>query len=140
MIKRVKFADHVDTITAMMTDMLHLEPVKVNIPVPRYIELCEADILHSYLWYEGSTVKGVALIMVSPSLRNGAIINAGTDVIWVKPEHRGNSKFFIKAIAYRLKHAGVNYWYVSSRHNAPIDSFWRANDFTPLEQLFYKEL
>lgn len=140
MIKSVKFAEYSAPITAMMRDMLHLEPLKLDIPIDRYTELCEMGVLKSFLWVEADAIKGVALIFVSPSLRNGALINASTDVIWVKPEHRGNSKYFIDAIGYRLKHIGVDYWYISSRDTAPIDGFLLKNSFKPLEQMYYKEV
>lgn len=140
MIKLVKFADYVTEITGMMHQMEHLEPIDVDIPVRRYVELCDAGILKSFLWVDGHIVKGVALIFVSPSLRNSKHINASTDVIYVKAEHRGNSKYFADAIAYRLKRMDVKYWYVSSRDNAPIDAFLTKNNFKKLEQLFIKEL
>ena len=44
MIKQVKFADYQDEITAMMMDMLHLEPQPVDIPVARFLELDEMGV------------------------------------------------------------------------------------------------
>ena len=140
MIKQVKFADYQHEITAMMMDMLHLEPQTVDIPVARYLELDEMGVLKPFIWTDGDTVKAVALLFVSPSLRNQAIIDASTDVIWVKPEYRGNSKHFIDGIKYRLKQMGVNYWYISSRNNAPIDGFLTKNNFKPLETVYFSEV
>lgn len=140
MIKQVKFADCQHEITAMMMDMLHLEPQTVDIPVARYIELDEMGVLKPFAWFDGDTIKGIALLFVSPSLRNQSIIDASTDVIWVKPEYRGNSKFFVNGIKYRLKRMGVKYWYAASRDSAPIEGFLEKNNFEPLERLYFCEV
>lgn len=140
MIKQVKFADYQDEITAMMMDMLHLEPQTVDIPVARYIEIDEMGVLKPFAWFDGDTIKGIALLFVSPSLRNQSIIDASTDVIWVKPEYRGNSKYFVTGIKRRLKLMGVNYWYISSRDTAPIDGFLIKNNFKPLETVYFSEV
>lgn len=141
MIKQVKFADYQDEITSMMMDMLHLEPQKVDIPVARYCELDELGVLKPFIWTDDdNTIKAVALLFVSPSLRNRSISVAQTDVIWVKPEYRGNSAYFIKGIKYRLKRIGVDCWYISSRDTAPIDGFLTKNNFEPLERLYFCEV
>jgi len=140
MIKQVKFADYQDEITAMMMDMLHLEPQTVDIPVARYLELDEMGVLKPFAWFDGDTIKGIALLFVSPSLRNQAIVDTSTDVIWVKPEYRGNSSEFIDGIRAQLKAMGVNYWYMSSRNNAPIDGFLIKNNFKPLETVYFSEV
>lgn len=140
MIKQVKFADYQDEITSMMMDMLHLEPQTVDIPVERYIELDEMGVLKPFAWFDGDTIKGIALLFVSPSLRNQAIVDASTDAIWVKPEYRGNSSEFIDGIRAQLKAMGVNYWYISSRDTAPIDGFLKKNNFTCLEQVYFCEV
>ena len=140
MIKQVSFADHKDAIVSMMMAMLHLEPQTVDIPVSRYIELDEMGVLKPFAWFDGETIKGIALLFVSPSLRNQAIVDASTDVIWVKPEYRGNSSEFIDGIRAQLKAMGVNYWYISSRDTAPIDGFLTKNNFKPLERLYFCEV
>lgn len=140
MIKQIKFADYQREITAMMMAMLHLEPQTVDIPVERYIELDDMGVLKPFAWFDGDTIKGIALLFVSPSLRNQAIVDASTDVIWVKPEHRGNSSEFIDGIRAQLKTMGVNYWYISSRDTAPIDGFLTKNNFKPLERLYFCEV
>ena len=140
MIKQVKFADYQDEITAMMMDMLHLEPQTVDIPVARYIELDDMGVLKPFAWFDGDTIKGIALLFVSPSLRNQAIVDASTDVIWVTPEYRGNSSEFIDGIRAQLKAMGVNYWYISSRDTAPIDGFLINNNFKPLETVYFSEV
>ena len=140
MIKQVKFADYQHEITAMMMSMLHLEPQTVDIPIDRYIELDDMGVVKPFIWLDGDTVKGVALLFVSPSLRNQAIVDASTDVIWVKPEHRGNSSTFIDGIRAQLKTMGVDYWYISSRDTAPIDGFLTKNNFEPLERLYFCEV
>lgn len=140
MIKQVKFADHKDAIVSMMMAMLHLEPQTVDIPVARYIELDEMGVLKPFAWFDGDTIKGIALLFVSPSLRNQAIVDASTDVIWVKPEYRGNSSEFIDGIKVQLKTMGVNYWYISSRDTAPIDGFLTKNNFESLERLYFCEV
>lgn len=140
MIKQVKFADYQHEITSMMMDMLHLEPQAVDIPVQRYIELDDMGVLRPMLWLDGDIVKGIALLFVSPSLRNQSIVDASTDVVWVKPEHRGNSSEFIDGIRAQLKVMGVNYWYISSRDTAPIDKFLNKNNFEPLERLYFCEV
>lgn len=140
MIKQVKFADYQHEITAMMMAMLHLEPQTVDIPVLRYIELDEMGVLKPFAWFDGDTIKGITLLFVSPSLRNQAIVDASTDVIWVKPEHRGNSREFIDGIRAQLKTMGVNYWYISSRDTAPIDGFLTKNNLKPLERLYFCEV
>lgn len=140
MIKQVKFADHKDDIVSMMMAMLHLEPQTVDIPVARYIELDDMGVVKPFIWLDGDTVKGVAVLFVSPSLRNEAVLDAQTDVIWVKPEYRGNSSAFIEGIRSQLKEMGVSYWYISSRDSAPIDSFLTRNEFKPLERLYYSEV
>ena len=140
MIKQVKFADYQEQITKMMMDMLHLEPQSVDIPTQYYINIDEAGVLKPMLWLDGDTVKGVALIFVSTSMRNESLLDAQTDVLWVKPEYRGNSSKFIGGIREHLKALGVNYWYASSRINAPIDKFLERNQFKPLEKLYYFEV
>lgn len=140
MIKRIDFADYQHEITDMMLDMLHLEPQTVDIPVARYIELDEMGVLKPFAWFDGETIKGIALLFVSPSLRNQAIVDASTDVIWVTPEYRGNSSEFIDGIRAQLKAMGVNYWYISSRNTAPIDGFLTKNNFKPLERLYFCEV
>lgn len=140
MIKQVRFADYQHEITAMMMDMLHLEPQTVDIPVKRYIELDEMGVLKPFAWFDGETIKGITLLFVSPSLRNQSIIDASTDVIWVTPEYRGNSSEFIDGIRAQLKAMGVNYWYISSRNTAPIDGFLTKNSFKPLERLYFCEV
>lgn len=140
MIKQVKFAGYQQEITAMMMAMLHLEPQTVDIPVLRYIELDEMGVLKPFAWFDGDTIKGIALLFVSPSLRNQSIVDASTDVIWVKPEYRGNSGEFIDGIRAQLKTMGVNYWYISSRDTAPIDGFLTKNNFKPLERLYFCEV
>lgn len=141
MIKQVKFADYQDEITSMMMDMLHLEPQTVDIPVERYCELDDMGVLKPFIWTDSNnTIKAVALLFVSLSLRNHTVSVAQTDVIWVKPEHRGNSAYFIKGIKCRLKHIGVDYWYISSRDTAPIDGFLTKNNFEPLERLYFCEV
>ena len=140
MIKQIKFADYQHEITAMMLDMLHLEPQTVDIPVARYIELDDMGVLKPFAWFDGDTIKGIALLFVSPSLRNQAIVDASTDVIWVMPEYRGNSSEFIDGIRAQLKTMGVNYWYISSRDTAPIDGFLTKNNFKPLERLYFCEV
>lgn len=97
-VKQVKFADYQHEITAMMMDMLHLEPQTVDIPVQYYINIDEAGVLKPMLWTDGDTIKGVALIFVSTSMRNESLLDAQTDVLWVKPEYRGNSSVFIDGI------------------------------------------
>ena len=67
MIKQVKFADYQDEITAMMMDMLHLEPQTVDIPVARYLELDEMGVLKPFAWFDGAIIKAVALLFISPS-------------------------------------------------------------------------
>ena len=140
MIKQVSFADHKDAIVSMMMAMLHLEPQTVDIPVERYIELDNMGVLKPFAWFDGDTIKGIALLFVSPSLRNQSIADASTDVIWVKPEYRGNSSEFIDGIRAQLKAMGVNYWYISSRDTAPIDGFLTKNNFKPLERLYFCEV
>ena len=140
MIKQVKFADYQHEITSMMMAMLHLEPQTVDIPVLRYIELDDMGVLKPFAWFDGDTIKGIALLFVSPSLRNQAIVDASTDVIWVKPEYRGNSSEFIDGIRAQLKAMGVNYWYISSRDTAPIDGFLTKNNFKSLERLYFCEV
>ena len=140
MIKQVRFADYQDEITAMMMDMMHLAPKTVDIPVARYLELDEIGVLKPFVWVDGAIIKAVALLFISPSLRNQSIIDASTDVIWVKPEYRGNSKYFVTDIKRRLKLMGVNYWYISSRDTAPIDGFLIKNNFKPLETVYFSEV
>lgn len=140
MIKRIDFADYQYEVTTMMMAMLHLEPQTVDIPAARYIELDEMGVLKPFAWFDGDTIKGIALLFVSPSLRNQAIVDASTDVIWVKPEYRGNSSEFIDGIRAQLKTMGVNYWYISSRDTAPIDGFLTKNNFKPLERLYFCEV
>ena len=140
MIKQVEFATYQDAIVSMMIAMLHLEPQPVEIPIDRYIELDELGVLKPFAWFEGDTIKGVALLFVSPSLRNPAIIDASTDVIWVKPEYRGNSSEFVNGIRTQLKAMGVKYWYISSRDSSPIDRFLTKNNFEPLERLYFCEV
>ena len=140
MIKQVKFADYQHEITSMMMAMLHLEPQTVDIPMLRYIELDDMGVLKPFAWFDGDTIKGIALLFVSLSLRNQAIVDASTDVIWVKPEHRGNSGEFIDGIRAQLKAMGVNYWYISSRDTAPIDGFLTKNNFKLLERLYFCEV
>ena len=140
MIKQVRFADYQDEITAMMMDMLHLEPQTVDIPVARYLELDEMGVLKPFVWVDGAIIKAVALLFISPSLRNQSTIDAATDVIWVKPEYRGNSKYFVIGIRRRLKLMGVNYWYVSSRESHPIYGFLIKNNFKPLETVYFSEV
>lgn len=140
MIKQIKFAQHKKAIILMMMAMLHLEPQTVDIPVARYIELDEMGVLKPFAWFDGDTIKGIALLFVSPSLRNQSIVDASTDVIWVTPEYRGNSSEFIDGIRAQLKTMGVNYWYISSRDTAPIDGFLTKNNFKPLERLYFCEV
>ncbi|MGM8938158.1 hypothetical protein ACS8E2_05630 [Psychrobacter glaciei] len=140
MIKQVKFADYQTDITAMMMDMLHLEPQTVDIPIQYYINIDEAGVLKPILWLDGDTIKGVALIFVSTSMRNEALLDAQTDVLWVKPEYRGNSSEFIDGIRSHLKEMGVNHWYAASRDSAPIEGFLERNNFKPLEKLYYCEV
>lgn len=140
MIKQVNFEYYQSEITAMMRDMLHLEPQTVDIPVSRYIELDDMGVLKPFAWFDGDTIKGIALLFVSLSLRNQSIVDASTDVIWVKPEYRGNSSEFIDGIRAQLKTMGVNYWYISSRDTAPIDGFLTKNNFKPLERLYFCEV
>ncbi len=140
MIKQVKFADHKKAIVSMMMAMLHLEPQTVDIPVLRYIELDEMGVLKPFAWFDGDTMKGIALLFVSPSLRNEVVLDAQTDVIWVKPEYRGNSSEFIDGIKVQLKAMGVNYWYISSRDTAPIDGVLTKNNFKLLERLYFCEV
>ena len=140
MIKQIKFAQHKKAIASMMMAMLHLEPQTVDIPVSRYIELDDMGVLKPFAWFDGDTIKGIALLFVSPSLRNQAIVDASTDVIWVTPEYRGNSSEFIDGIRAQLKAMGVNYWYISSRDTAPIDGFLTKNNFKPLERLYFCEV
>ena len=140
MIKQVSFEQYQDEIVSMMLDMTHLEPQEVQIPVARYIELDDMGILKPFLWFDAGMVKGVALLFVSPSLRNLTIVDASTDVLWVKPEHRGNSQVFMDGIKCLLKEMGVNYWMVSSRDSHLIDDFLIKNDFDPLERVFYCEV
>jgi hypothetical protein len=97
-------------------------------------------VLKPFVWLYGDTVKGAALLFVSASLRNQSIVDASTDVIWVKPEYRGNSSEFIDGIKSQLKVMGVDYWYISSRNSAPIDRFLTKNKFKPLERLYYCEV
>lgn len=139
-IRQVSFAEYQGEITAMMLDMLHLEPQPVDIPVRRYIELDEMGVLKPFMWFDGDVAKGVALLFVSPSLRNQAIVDASTDVIWVKPEYRGNSHIFIEGIKEQLKQMGVDYWYISSRDSHPTDRFLTKNNFEPLERLYFCQL
>lgn len=139
-VRQVKFAEYQTEITAMMLDMLHLEPQPVEIPIQYYINIDEAGVLKPILWFDGDVIKGVALIFVSTSMRNEALLDAQTDVLWVKPEYRGNSSEFIDDIRSHLKEIGVNFWYVSSRDTSPIDSFLIKNKFKPLERLFYCEV
>lgn len=139
-VKKISFKDYKDDITAMMLDMLHLEPQPVEIPVERYIELDEMGVLKPFMWFDGDDIKGVALLFVSPSLRNQSIVDASTDVIWVKPEYRGNSSQFIDGIKAVLRQMGVNYWYISSRDSHPIDRFLTKNNFRPLERLYLCEV
>ena len=140
MIKPIRFADYQQEITKMMMDMLHLEPQTVDIPIERYIELDEMGVLKPFAWFDGDTIKGIALLFVSPSLRNQSIVDASTDVIWVKPEYRGNSGDFIGGIKVQLKAMGINYWYISSRDSHPIDGFLNKNNFTCLEQVYFCEV
>lgn len=139
-IKQVKFADYQSEITAMMMDMLHLEPQAVDIPIQYYINIDEAGVLKPLLWLDGDVVKGVALIFVSTSMRNETLLDAQTDVLWVKPEYRGNSSEFIEGMRSHLKEMGVHYWYAASRISHPIDGFLERNQFKPLEKLYYCEV
>lgn len=127
-------------ITGMMMNMLHLEPQPVDIPIQTYLNLEELGYLKPFLWFDDEIIKGVALIFVNSSMRNGAITDASTDVIWVKPEYRGNSKRFIDGIQKQLKQMGVNYWYISSRDSHPITGFLEKNEFRPVEKLYFKEV
>lgn len=139
-VAQVKFADYQDEITAMMMDMLHLEPQKVDIPIQYYINIDDAGVLKPMLWTDGDTIKGVALLFVSTSMRNEQLIDAQTDVLWVKPEYRGDSSQFMDGIRKHLKSIGVNHWYASSRISHPIDKFLEKNKFKPLERLYYCEV
>lgn len=140
MIKQVKFADYQDEITSMILSMQHLEPQKLDVPVDRYCKLDDLGVLKPFAWFDGDTIKGIALLFVSPSLRNQSIINASTDVLWVKPEYRGNSAYFINSVKRQLKRMGVDYWYASSRESAPIDRFLEKNNFRPIERLYFCEV
>ena len=83
-VKQVKFADYQHEIVPMMMDMLHLEPQAVDIPIQYYINIDEAGVLKPLLWLDGDVIKGVALMFVSTSMRNEALLDAQTDVLWVK--------------------------------------------------------
>ena len=139
-VKQVKFADYQHEIVPMMMGMLHLEPQAVDIPIQYYINIDEAGVLKPLLWLDGDVIKGVALMFVSTSMRNEALLDAQTDVLWVKPEYRGNSSEFIDGIRSHLKEMGVHYWYASSRLSHPIDEFLKRNHFKPLEKLYYCEV
>lgn len=139
-VKQVEFADYQHEITAMMMDMLHLEPQAVDIPIQYYINIDEAGVLKPLLWLDGDVIKGVALMFVSTSMRNESLLDAQTDVLWVKPEYRGNSSEFIDGIRSHLKEIGVNFWYAASRISHPIDGFLERNQFKPLEKLYYCEV
>lgn len=140
MIKQVKFADYQHEITSMMMDMLHLEPQTVDIPVTRYCELDDMGVLKPVLWFDGDTVKAVALLFVSPSLRNQSIIDASTDVLWVKPEYRGASAEFTDGVKALLVELGCDYWYAASRNSNPISGYLEKNGFEPLETMYYQKL
>lgn len=140
MIKQVKFAEYQDDITSMMQAVEHLEPQAVDIPVARYVELDKMGYLKPFAWFDGDKIKGMALLVISPSMRNLAILDAATDVIYVKPEYRGNSSEFINGVREQLKPMGVKYWYISSRDSAPIDGFLTKNEFEPLERLYFCEV
>ena len=140
MIKQVRFADYVEPITQMMLANTGLEPVLLDIPVERYVQLDEMGVLKPILWFDGETIKGMALMMVSPSLRNPIVIDAQADVLYVKPAHRGQSSKFMNGIKALLKPMGVSMIIASSRDAEPIDRFLIKNNFKPLERLFYCEV
>lgn len=142
MIKLASFKRYQKDITSMMMDMLHLEPQPVDIPVERYIELQKMGYLLPFLWLDDDEpiIKGVALLFKTQSLRNNAVCHVSTDVIWVKPEYRGNSSEFIDDIRLMLKDMGVDYWMISSRDTHPIDKFLEKNNFDPLERVYFCQL
>lgn len=140
MIKCVNFAEYQDEIVGMMMDMIHLEPQPVDIPIQTYVQLQDMGILHPILWFDGDVIKGVALVCVGQSMRNAQIMDASTDVLWVKPDYRGNSDIFMAGIKEYLHSIGINYLMVSSRECVPIDKFLLKNNFKPLERVFYCEI
>lgn len=140
MIKLVEFAEYQDDILAMMLDMQHLEPQPLDIDAQRYIDLQAAGYLLVFLWLDGDAIKGVALLFVIPSMRNAALTDVATDVLWVKPRHRGNSSVFMDGIRKFLARMGYNYWLVSSRDSHPITGFLHKNGFKPLEHVYYREV
>ena len=140
MIKQVRFADYVEQITQMMLANTGIEPVEIDIPINRYVQLDQMGVLTPILWFDGETIKGMALMMVSPSLRNPKTIDAQADVIYVKPEHRGKSSVFMDGIKEVLRGLGVSLIYISSREAEPIDGFLIKNNFNPLERVFYCEV
>lgn len=124
-----------------MLDMRDIEPQPVSIPTERYQELNDMGVLWVITWRaKNKALKGVVLLFVSPSLRNDAILDAATDVLYVAPQYRGNSKVFIAGVKQLLKQKKVNYWYVSSRDKKPIAGFLEKTGFEPLERLFYCKL
>lgn len=140
-VKVVDFSVYQDEIVAMMLQMLHLEPVPVDIDVSRYVELQKLGFLLPVLWFgDDDFVKGVALLFVSQSLRNSAVLHASTDVLFVKPCCRGGSSVFLDGIKSVLKDIGVDYFMVSSRDVVPIDRFLLGCGFSPLERVFFCEV
>lgn len=136
--RQVDFGEYQDEILPLMQEMAELEVQPLDINVAAY--LSAGEILKTFVWLADETVVGVALIIASASLRNRHIIDAGTDVLYIKPAYRGRGADFISAIKDKLTKQGVSYWYVSSRHIKPIGKFLERQGFCELETVYYQQL
>jgi GNAT superfamily N-acetyltransferase len=75
---------------------------------------------------------------IAPGLHYGSTLTATMDILWIKPEHRGDGsgKVLFDCLKTELKRRGAKIWYAGSKNHKEIEWFLTMLGFEPVERYF----
>ena len=87
---------------------------------------------------EDGKVIGYWVTFVAPGLHYGSTLTATMDVLWIKPENRGDGsgRMLAACLEKELKRRGVKVWWVGSKNHKEIEGFYEHLGFKHEESYF----
>ncbi len=75
---------------------------------------------------------------IAPGLHYRTTLTGTTDILWIKPEHRGDGsgKLMWDTLRTELKRRGVKIFYGGSKNHKQIEWFFKMLGFDPVETYF----
>lgn len=144
-IQREKWIDCIDELMPLChavhslveKDLYGLE---LDFDVDLYQELDDSDVFHCIVIREDGKPIGFHWIVITPLLRFNGYSQAGTDAIYVHPDHRKHSMKLIQYSENYIKSIGCKTWALATLDPEYRGDMWQRKGFKKSETNFIKVL